>query len=81
MKYRYLFDNPRNVKILLWLVFVLCGGLFALDVFHHRHSTHPWEDRIGFYAGYGFAAYVILVYIAKGLRRLVKRDETYYGDD
>jgi hypothetical protein len=35
----------------------------------------------GFYAIYGFVACVILVLVAKEMRKLVMRDEDYYDDD
>jgi hypothetical protein len=54
--------------------------LFAMDLVIHRHTVHPWESFIGFYAIYGFLACVVLVLIARELRKLVMRDEDYYED-
>ena len=81
MKRRHLFDNPRNIKALVWLTCIVCAVLFGLDFILQRHVIHPFERVYGFYAFYGFSAYVLLVVIAAGLRRLVKREEDYYGDD
>ena len=81
MNKRHLLDNPRFIKLLVWLTCITGAGLFAFDFFFHRHVTHPFEHLYGFYAIYGFSAYCLLVVIAKGLRKLVKRREDYYGDD
>ena len=39
------FDNPRNVKRVLWIFCLLSAGLFLLDLVVHRHVTHGWESR------------------------------------
>jgi len=52
--------------------------LLVIDFLYHRHSMHPWDSWWGFYAGYGFLGCVLLVLIAKLLRKLVKRPEDYY---
>lgn len=72
------FDNPRNVKRVLWIFCLLSAGLFLLDLVVHRHVTHGWESLPGFYAFFGFVACALLVVLAKRLRTLVMRDESYY---
>ena len=71
------FDKPHNIKWILRVFYVLCAVVVALDLLH-RHSVHPWESLFGFYALYGFVACVALVLLAKWLRKLVMRDESYY---
>ena len=78
---KHLFDNPRNVRLLVRTLVVCCVILFGLDFILHRHVEHPWESFPGFYAIYGFVACVILVMLARELRKLVMRDEDYYEDD
>jgi len=75
---QYLFDNPKNVKLLIRILFASCFVLFALDLIIHRHIYHPWESFVGFYAIYGFLSCVILVLIAREMRKLVMRNEDYY---
>jgi hypothetical protein len=75
---KHLFDNPKNVKLLIRALYVSCFALFAMDLVIHRHTVHPWESFTGFYAIYGFLACVILVLLARELRKLVMRDEDYY---
>jgi len=74
----YLFDNPKNVKRVVRGLIAVCLMLFGLDLVLHRHAAHPWEELFGFYAIYGFVACVLLVLLAKEMRKLVMRDEDYY---
>ncbi|MEK6766856.1 MAG: hypothetical protein AABY49_11605 [Planctomycetota bacterium] len=79
MKEINIFDKPRNVKILLTLLFGGCLALLIVNFFAPKHSHFPWEEWSGFYAAYGFVACVTLVLAAKHiLRRIVKRSEDYY---
>ena len=75
---KHLFDNPKNVKLLIRTLYVTCFVLFAMDLVIHRHTVHPCESFTGFYAIYGFLACVILVLLARELRKVVMRDEDYY---
>ena len=59
-------------------LYACCAVLLAIDFLSHRHSAHPWDSWWGFYAVYGFVGCVLLVLIAKLLRKLVKRPEDYY---
>ena len=77
----HLFDNPGNVQRVLWVLVVICGLLFAADFIYHRHIVHPWEELWGFYAIYGFVACVVLVLVAKQMRKFLLRDEDYYERD
>ena len=72
----YLFDNPRNVKALIYGVYAVCLVLFGLDFGSQRHVEQPLEAWFGFYAIYGFVCCVFLVLAAKELRKIVRR-----GDD
>lgn len=78
---KYLFDEPRNVSRLLGGFYVVCAILFVLDFILHRHTYHNWEDIPGFYAIYGFVACVLLVLIAKEMRKVLMRKEDYYDVD
>ena len=76
----HLFDNPKNVKRLLTGFYICCGILTALDFVVHRHSAMPLDTIPGFYALYGLISCVVLVVLAKEMRKLVMRDEDYYSD-
>ena len=75
---RYLFDDRRNVRRLLWLLYAACGIALAADFVVHRHIDHPWEGLFGFYALYGFVACVVLVLAATQLRKVLMRREDHY---
>lgn len=74
----------RNVRTIVRAVFAICGLLIVADlVFHfvgHKHVHYDWEAIPGFYALVGFVSYVGLVLTAKQLRRVLRRDEDFYGD-
>jgi hypothetical protein len=75
----YLFDNPRNVKILLRSFFISLLILLIVEFFVHKHPHFAWEEWPEFYAVFGFVACVVLVIAAKYiLRPLVMRREDYY---
>ncbi len=78
---QYLFDNPRNVSIVLRSLYIICILLVLLDFILHRHVMHEWEQLAGFYAIFGFVACVMLVLGAKQLRNIVMRKEDYYDVD
>ena len=77
---QHIFDKPENVRRLLWLLYLSCALLLVADLFVHRHVDHAWESLWGFYALFGFVACVLLVLLAKQLRKLLMRPEDYYDD-
>ena len=79
MKKQHIFDNPRNVNLLLMSFYGSCIVLVIINFFLSKHGHFSWEERSGFYAAYGFVACVCLVLAAKYvLRKIVKRGEDYY---
>ncbi|GLR71985.1 hypothetical protein [Agaribacter marinus] len=74
------FDNPKNIKIMMIVFYVLCALLVLLDFVVHRHIYLDFEKIPTFYALYGFVACVVLVVLAKLMRKVVMRDENYYRD-
>ncbi|MDA0702196.1 MAG: hypothetical protein O3A96_02985 [Proteobacteria bacterium] len=72
------FDDWGNVKKLLRIFYVVCGLLFLVDFLYHRHALTEWEGFYGFYPVYGFVACVVLVLVAKQMRKVLMRDEDYY---
>ena len=77
---KHVFDNPRNIKAVIYAVFVLCGVVLALDLIIHRHVEHSIESWFGFYAFYGFVCCFFLVIAATWMRKVVMRKEDYYDD-
>lgn len=70
--------SRRAGTIGFYAVLVACAALLLADFAYTKHVHYAFERWTGFFAGYGFAAYVFIVYAAVALRRLVKRDEDYY---
>ena len=80
---RHLFDDARNVKRIIRLLFVCCALLLAADFVLHRHPSFregllDSEGWYGFYPVYGFVACVLLVLAARQMRKLLMRGEDYY---
>jgi predicted tellurium resistance membrane protein TerC len=71
--------RPRTLKAALAVFFAVLGALLLAEGWAHRHVIFPWEEWYGFYAAFGFVAYVLLVFVAQYvLRPVVMRDEGYY---
>lgn len=73
--------NAAKLRKILLYFYVACASVLALDVILHRHYEHPWEWVPFFYCVFGFVACVILVVIAKLMRKPLMRSETYYDAD
>jgi len=74
----HVFDNPKNVRRVIYALYAACGLSIVAEFFVHRHVDHPLEVIFGFYAIYGSVACVLLVLIAKELRKVLMRGEDYY---
>ena len=75
------FDKARNINILMGIFYVLCALLVIADFVVHRHIYTSFDEIPAFYAIYGFVACVLLVVIAKQMRKLLMRKESYYEPD
>lgn len=71
-------DQRKNINKLVYLLYFACGILFLLEFVYHKHGHFQFEQWIGFYAWFGFLAYISIVMAAKLLRKLIKRSEDYY---
>jgi hypothetical protein len=75
---RYWLDKPKNVLLVVRMLYVTCAAVFLLDFTGLRHAEAPWEGLPGFYPLYGFIGCTALVLIAKELRKILMRSEDYY---
>ncbi|MGB1263055.1 MAG: hypothetical protein ACPG52_09115 [Cognaticolwellia sp.] len=80
-KKKYIFDEPKNIKRVLHLLYACCAVLVVLDFVIHRHIMHRWENMWAFYPVYGFVGCVLLVVVATWMRTFLMRDENYYEKD
>jgi hypothetical protein len=78
MKERDYFDKPENVERIKKVFYACLVVLFIMDFLVSDKTTFTWAKIPGFYALYGFGAYILLVVIARGLRWLLERNEDYY---
>ena len=78
----HVFDNPRNIRLVIAAVVVACIVTVVAQLWIEVHAEHPLEGLFAFNALYGFGAFVVLVLLAKEvLRRAVMRREDYYNDE
>lgn len=79
-------EDPANVNRLFHLLAVLCAVLLIFDLFdlrhlfYHKHVHYEVEHWFGFYPLFGFLAYSFIVLAGRIWRRVVMREEDYYGD-
>lgn len=71
-------DRASTHHRIFYTLLVVCALLVASDLVYHKHAHFDYELWFGFYAGFGFLAYCSIVFSAKLLRRIVKREEDYY---
>jgi len=73
-----IFDNPKNVRRLRTGFFVALALVLVAESFVEMHGVFAVEHFYGFYAVYGFISYVLLIFVAKALRKIIMRKEDYY---
>lgn len=73
-----IWDNPRNVNILVWALAIACAVVAAADLFYVKKIHFNPENIFAAYGIYGFLCFVFIVFAGKFLRLIVMRDEDYY---
>ncbi len=74
-----LVDGPAAVRRLI-LVLLAAGVLVvALDLTYEKHGYNELERIFGFYAGFGFISFTVVIFGARALRWFIKRPEDYYA--
>ena len=77
----YWLDHRKNIDKVFFGLCALCALSVAGDFLIHRHVILDIESVFAFYGIFGFIGCVGLVLAAKELRKLLKREEDYYGND
>lgn len=72
------FDKKENIAKIIKVFYVICALLVVVDFIVHRHIYHDWENIPAFYAIYGFVGCVVLVLVAKLMRKVLMKEEDYY---
>ncbi len=73
-------DKAGNVKKVLWALYAVSGLLIAIDLIYRKHAELGFDYAFVFYGIYGFVSCVLLVLIAKEMRKFLSRSEDYYGE-
>ena len=73
-----IFDSPKNVKRLRTGFFVALVLVLIAEAFVDMHGEFTVDHFYGFYAVYGFISYVLLIFVAKAIRKIIMRKEDYY---
>ncbi len=71
-------DRPASISLIIRVLMAACAIVVFADFFYHKHADYSFQEWIAFDAVFGFVAYVGLVTTAKGIRRILMRDEDYY---
>jgi hypothetical protein len=71
-------DDPRNVTRIFYVLIAVCVVLGAADFLYHKHSYFDVEHYPAIYGVFGFLVYGAVIFLAKGLRLIVRRPENYY---
>lgn len=67
---------------MIWIFLVATLGFVAVDFFHHRHEYVDLAEFYGFYAMWGFGAFVLAVMVGWFvIRGLLGREEDYWDGD
>lgn len=81
MKHEHWLDDRNNVRK-LWRGFLVVLALTVVaGAFVDLHPHFEIEAWFGFNAAYGFVTCLAMIVGAKGLGRLLKRNDTYYAED
>ena len=71
-------DSKRSGRAAFWTIVVVGVITVLTDFTYEKHGHLEIENGLGFHAWYGFVSCVALVLAARGLRRILMRDEDYY---
>lgn len=75
-----IFDKPENVRRLQKGFFAALVLVLIAEAYVDMHGEFHVEHFFGFYAVYGFVSYVLLIFVAKFLRKILMRKEDYYDE-
>lgn len=75
---RYWLDESRNVTRVYHGLVVICALLLASELLISKHAELGFQEWFGIDAIASFIACMGIVFVAKGVRRFLKRGEDYY---
>lgn len=72
-------DKPNIGRKIFRVLVFLCVCLLSADFIYDRYGHFDFEETPMFFSVYGFLMFSFIIFGAKALRALVKRDENFYG--
>lgn len=73
------FERPENIRKMIIALCVVCVVVLVAELFYENPHPHfDLEKVFGFHAWYGFAAFILIVFLGWVLRQCVGRKEDYY---
>lgn len=72
-------DKKGIADRIFWTLVLICAGLGLADFFYHKHVRYEIEAWPAIFGAVGFTVYATVIFLAKGLRLIVKRPENYYA--
>lgn len=73
-------ERPEVRRFLWRALFLACILSLIAECYVHRKGHFGFDGSIGFFAILGFGACAASLFLAKGLGRLLRRPENYYGE-
>lgn len=67
--------RPTTIRLLIRGGLLVLGGTLLAEAFVPGHGHHGFDEFPGFAALFGFLVCVAMVLVAKGMGRILKRDE------
>lgn len=74
-------EKPGAPTRILIVLLATCAVLALADFAYHKHAYFHVEEIPFIYAVYGFVSYATVIFLAKGLRLIIRRPEGYYAQD
>lgn len=72
------FERKANQDKLWYALLAVAGLLIVADFLYQHHAYFEIEKIPAFYALFGFAAFIVIVFVGKALRTIIMRPEDYY---
>jgi hypothetical protein len=73
--------RPSTIRLMWRYGLAMLAAVTLADLALTPHPYFDIDGSFGFYSWYGLVTCAAMVFFAKGLGYLLKRDDDYYGDD
>ena len=80
-KQKHWLQRPTTITLLWRLFIAILAATVAVELVVDLNPHFGFDGWFGFHAWYGFLTCAAMIVFAKGLGLLIKRPDTYYGED